>query len=76
MIPEDPDGLYAIASKAARIRGASPLHQAEYEDMTQEGVAWLLEHPGRAWVRAVDGTTEDPEEQLIADLVAHLERTF
>jgi hypothetical protein len=74
VIPGAPEELYRIARKAARIVMSTGMPGQEYEDLTQEGVTWLLESPGRAWVRAVDGTLEDPEDQLVADIAAHLNR--
>lgn len=69
--------LYAVADKAvaAFLKDHPDVAEREsVEDLRQEGVTWLLESPGRAWVRAVDGATEDPEEQLVSDIAAHLER--
>lgn len=75
MIPtDDVEYLYGLARQAASKAQRQPWNNRDYEDMVQEGVTWLLESPGRAWVRSVEGTMEDPEEQLIADILAHLER--
>lgn len=65
--------LYGLARRAASEAQRQPWENREYEDLVQEGVTWLLESPGRAWVRAADGTLEDPEEQLVADIVSHLQ---
>lgn len=73
MIPSAPEELYRIARQAASKAERRPWENREYEDLVQEGVTWLLESPGRAWVRSVDGTLEDPEEQLVADIVSHLQ---
>lgn len=69
--------LYGFADRAvAAFLAKRPdmVSRENTEDLRQEGVTWLLESPGRAWVRAMDGTLEDPEEQLVADIVAHLDR--
>lgn len=68
--------LYELAGKAADafLAGAGVIGGAERQDVIQEGVTWLLERPGRAWVRAVDGTMEDPEETTVKDIVEHLQR--
>lgn len=74
--------LQAIAEKAARRADQEFAEQfgmrpgGDREDLVQEGLTWLLEYPGRAWVRAADGTMQDPEEQMVTDLVEHLQRTF
>jgi hypothetical protein len=71
--------LYSFADLAVKkflTNRPDMVSQESVEDLRQEGVTWLLESPGRAWVRATDGTFEDPEEQLVADIVAHLQRMF
>lgn len=73
-IPSEPEELYRIARKAARIVLSTGMPGQEYEDLVQEAVTWLLESPGRAWVRSADGALEDPEEQLVADIADHLEQ--
>ncbi len=67
-------GFADLAVQAFLVKWPEVAARESVEDLRQEGVTWLLESPGRAWVRAVDGTLEDPEEQLVADIVAHLER--
>lgn len=69
--------LYGFADRAVTAflaKRPDMVSRENTEDLRQEGVTWLLESPGRAWVRAMDGTLEDPEEQLVADIVAHLDR--
>lgn len=73
-IPSDPEELYRIARKGASAAQRRPWENREYEDLVQEAVTWLLESPGRAWVRSADGALEDPEEQLVADIADHLEQ--
>ena len=76
MIPnDDVTALYALADRAVDVfLTTTPGSRVGEADLRQEGVTWLLEHPGRAWVRAVDGHMEDPEAQLVADMAAHMAR--
>jgi len=72
----DAGPLYILADRAVRLLVTRTHIRPElWADLRQEAVTWLLEAPGRAWVRSADGTAEDPEDQLVADIADHLERS-
>lgn len=69
------DTLTRIAYLAAQQHAdANHLPAHMVEDLTQEGVTWLLEAPGRVWVRDWTGEPETPLETTIRDVRAHYRR--